>query len=84
MYHGLVDVTSFLELEDTVGVGGPGLSVFEGVPSFCRLDIQLNQRGSVLSGSRGDGGVLRHQLTTTTPEQHEEEEEEEEEESYTW
>lgn len=34
-YHGLVDVSASLELQESVGVGGGCLGVFEGTPSFC-------------------------------------------------
>lgn len=57
LYHGLVDMTSFLKLDETICVGGRGLGVFEGVPALCRLDIQLHQRGALLSGTCR---VLRH------------------------
>lgn len=68
-HHGLVDVSSSLELDDSVGVGWGGVGVSQGAPSLCRLDLQLNQRSPFFFGPRGDGGVLRHQLTTAAPEQ---------------
>ena len=68
-YHGFVDMSSSLELNDSVGISRGRLGVFEGTPSLCSLDLQLNQRGPLLFGPRKDGSVLSHQLTTTAPEQ---------------
>lgn len=68
-YHGLVDMSSPLELDDSIGIGGGGLGVFEGTPSLWGLDLQLNEWGPLLFGPRRDGGVLCHQLTATAPEQ---------------
>lgn len=68
-HHCLVDVSSSLKLDDSVGVGGKGLGVFRCAPSLCWLDLQLDRRGPLLSGPRRDKGVLRHHLTTTAPEQ---------------
>lgn len=67
-YHGLVDMSSTLKLQDAVGISGGGLGVSEGAPSLCRMDLQLDQRGPFLFGPGSDGSMLHQQLTTAAPE----------------
>lgn len=69
LYHGLVDMSPSLELDDSIAICGECLGVFEGAPSLSRLDLQLNQWGFLLFGPSCDDAVLCHQLTTTAPEQ---------------
>lgn len=47
-HHGFVDESSSLKLNDSIGVSRGWLSVFEGVPSLYRLDLQLNQRSPII------------------------------------
>ena len=69
MYHGLVCVTTALELEAAVGVCGGDLRVFGHRPALGRQLHHLDQRVGLLFG-RGPGGkghMLGHQLTTAAP-----------------
>lgn len=68
-HHGFVNVSSSLKLNDSVCISRGGLGVFQGAPSLCRLNFQLNQGGSLFFSPPRYGGMLRHQLTTTAPEQ---------------
>lgn len=67
LHRCLVDMSAALKLDDSVGVSRGGLGVSEWAPPVCRLDLQLNQRGPLLFGTRGYRAVLCHQLATAAP-----------------
>lgn len=68
-HRGLVDLSSSLKLDQTVGVGGGGLGVFEDAPPLCSRDSHIHQRTFLVFVPRLEGVMLHYQLTAAAPEE---------------